>query len=864
MISSSKSGYRMPILRHHHPTLIKLLRVFLVCSCLLLLSVPILPVGARAGRGSQAFLIQNVGQFSSPARFVLKSGQTSFWLAEDHFWISHSTSQQSGPAGTEKGDRLQIANLRLNFVGANPHPRIQTAGRNPALVNYWFGDQAYSAPTFSTVTYHGLYPGVDLVINASQLSQTAGFVWHLETHPGADLSQVRLSVEGADSITLDDHQIHLETAVGQIRIPLIEVPQREFSNDLAKSPRLLDSGNGEFEIKTPLTEINRFAFTVLQDNPADLGYSSFLGGSDWDAGHAIKLGPDGSIFVAGRTVSTDFPTTTGVFDSRVSQIDAFVAKMDADGERLVYAVVLGGSGFDAAYGLALLGDLAYVTGETRSVDFPTSATAFDDTCGSDGDCDPAGEGPFSDAFLALINEDGSRLSYSTYLGGQAEDSGYDVAVDDQQVFLTGITHSPDFPAEGYQGGGDAFVVSFDNTRSLVYATLLGGRDVDAGFGIAVRQGQASITGESFSSDFPGAGFSGGRDVLIASLDPSGDVQSAQLLGGLGEERGNTIAVDGSGNRLVGGWTTSADFPANAGAYAGAGDGFILLMDAQDDVTFAAYFGGTGADEVRGVAFGDTGNLYMAGWTTSQDFPITSDAYQTSQAGGSDAFVVNINPAADPDAQLLYSSYLGGNGEDSAQGLAFLEPDQAYLTGYTQSDNFPVTANAFASDLSGFQDAFIARLSVDGSPRPIPTVATLAPTSTSVPTTPVPTQDSGTETASTPEATDSLDPNATSTVSAGDQVPGETPTTSSSAPDEIPADASETEQVAEADTLSSETQTSQAAVVPETEVVTADQTPSQPTSEDSTRQAINWLWILPVLLLAALVVMYFIYKRRSSG
>jgi len=853
----------MLIQRHRCPCLTKIMCVLLVGFCLLVLSVPILPVGARDGVGSQVNFIQNVGQFSSAARFLLQSGPTSFWLAEDHFWITRSTSQPPEPSNLAVGDSLQGVNLRLNFVGANLHPRIKAADRNPALLNYWFGDQAYSAPTFSTVTYHGLYPGIDLVINASQLSQTAGFEWHLETHPGADLSQVRLSVEGADSLKLEEHQIILETALGQVRLPLIEVPQWDFSSALTNFPQLLVSGDGSFEIISPVIENSLYELSALQNNPADLGYSSFLGGSDWDAGHAIELGPDGSIFVAGRTVSTDFPTTPGVFDSRVSQIDAFVAKMDADGAGLIYAVFLGGSGFDAAYGLALDGDLAYVTGETLSSDFPTSATAFDDTCGSDGDCDPAGEGPYSDAFLALINEDGSRLSYSTYLGGEAEDSGYDVAVDDQHAFLTGITHSPDFPAEGYQGGGDAFVVSFDNTRNLVYATLLGGRDVDAGFGIAVRQGQASITGESFSSDFPGAGFSGGRDVLIASLDPSGDVQSAQLLGGLGEERGNTVVVDGSGDRLVGGWTDSADFPASAGAYTGAGDGFILLMDAQDDVTFAAYFGGTGSDEVRGVAFGDTGNLYMAGWTSSQDFPITSDAYQTSQAGGSDAFVVNINPIADPNAQLLYSSYLGGNGEDSAQGLAFSGPDQAYLTGYTQSNNFPVTANAFASDLGGFQDAFIARLSVDGSPRPIPTVPTLAPTSTSAPTTPVPTQESGTETASTHQATDSLGPEATSTVSAGDQVPEETSTASLSAPDETPADASETEQSAEADTPSSETQTSQTEVGPETEMVTEDQTPSQPTSEDSTKRALYWLWILPVLLLAALVVMYFIYKRRSS-
>ena len=722
-------------LTRNHLTFKSLNPLFVVAwlASLLVITVPVHAGPQARNEAGSRFFIQNAGQFDSDARFVLDGRQSRLWLAEDGLWLTWLDAGAGSQAAPSDNGNLAGINLHLRFVGADPQAQPRPIERLETRLNYLIGEQELSAPTWTAVAYRALYPGIDLLIEApSDVNDAELLSWRLLAQPGADLSQVRLQIAGADRLQVAADHLVFETPFGELALPLIETQAGGSAGWRLDAPQVSVVGRELFEIGMPLAEAAPRESVANQASAGGLAYSTFLGGSAWDAGYALALGADGSIYVAGRTASTDFPTTPGVFDRRVAQVDAFIARLDPSGGRLAYATILGGKGMDAAYGIALIGDQATVTGETQSADFPTTGSAFDATCGSDGTCDAGSQGPFSDAFLAQVNADGSRLAYSTYLGGEEEDSGYSVAADDQRVYLTGITYSPDFPAAGYKANGDAFVISFEHTRKLAYASLLGGSDVDAGFAIDVYKGEAFITGETSSPDFPAQTYQGGRDMVLARLDAAGSLVNASLVGRAGDERGNAIDLDADGNIAISGLTTSDNLPASAGAYGGGGDTLVLQADPQGTLSDLVYFGGTGYDEGRGVAFSATGGIWITGFTTSTDFPITAQAFQLSPGGEGDAFLVNLDLSAAPAAQLSYSSYLGGAGEDSGQALAFFQADQVYLAGYTLSEDFPLTSTNLASALNGPQDVFISSLIASGAPGPIPTVSTW--TSTPVPPT----------------------------------------------------------------------------------------------------------------------------------
>ncbi len=221
--------------------------------------------------------------------------------------------------------------------------------------------------------------------------------------------------------------------------------------------------------------------TKLDASGAALGYSSYLGGSEGDDnGLGIALDGAGSAYLTGATGSEDFPTTAGAFDTTYNGgYDGFVTKLDASGAALGYSSYLGGGSFDSGYGIALDGaGSAYLTGETRSRDFPTTAGAFDTSF----------NGVVTDAFVTKLDASGAALGYSSYLGGSDTESGGDsgngIALDGAgNAYLTGETYSADFPTTAgafdttFNGDYDAFVTKLDASgAALGYSTFLGGSE----------------------------------------------------------------------------------------------------------------------------------------------------------------------------------------------------------------------------------------------------------------------------------------------------------------------------------------------------------------------------------------------------
>jgi hypothetical protein len=404
---------------------------------------------------------------------------------------------------------------------------------------------------------------------------------------------------------------------------------------------------------------------------------------------------------------------------------------------LIYSTYLGGRGIDLGLGVAVARDRdgnAYVTGFTNSPDFPTTPGAFHTI-------------NRIDAFVTKLNRTGSKLVYSTFLGGNALDFGGGIVVDhDGHAFVTGGTQSPDFPTTpgAFQpvsgGGSDAFVTKLNRDGSaLIYSTYLGGtgnENLELGAGdIALEpSGRAFVTGATQSPDFPVTKYAfqpvmrGPADAFVTKLSRRGSALIySTYLGGDGNDEGTGISLaggdnhDSRGTAFVTGVTDSADFPTTRHAFQrspqGLTDAFVTKLNRRGSASeYSTYLGGTSTDRGLAIAVDAIGQAFVTGGTESPDFPTTRGAFQPTTGGGSDAFVTKLNWFG---SRLRYSTYLGGTLDDNADifpvgGIAVDERGEAYVTGATRSPNFPTTANAFQPINAGGDDVFVTRLNRSGS------------------------------------------------------------------------------------------------------------------------------------------------------
>ena len=384
---------------------------------------------------------------------------------------------------------------------------------------------------------------------------------------------------------------------------------------------------------------------------------------------------------------------------------------------LVYSTYFGGLDRDRVRSIDVDGSgNAYLTGETRSADFPIANAQESEFSGA------------SDAFVTKINAAGDTLLYSTYLGGFS--AGHDIVVDELgNVYVTGWTTSEDFPTTpgafqiklnqdifGCVGCKDAFVAKLSPTGRLVYSTLLGGAVDDLGNAIAIDAlGTAYVTGDTLSEDFPttAGAFQRQRglasvcgncqDAFVAKVSPNGDfLLYSTYLGGNGQDLGNGIAIDSNGNAYVTGFTDSNEisFPITLGAFQTVAkrtgttrlvqNAFVSKLSADgSSLVYSTYLSGTARDCGVDIAVDQDGNAYLTGETRSADFPITPGSFNESAAGNPvrDAFVTKLNPTG---TDLVYSGSLGGHRQDDGTGIVVDRAGNAYITGNTASTDFPVT------------------------------------------------------------------------------------------------------------------------------------------------------------------------------
>ena len=690
--------------------------------------------------------------------------------------------------------------LKEQFVGAKIKT-IKGEEKSVTNVNYFKGKDPSkwktNISTYDIVSLGEVYGGIELKLKAYGSNVEKLFC----VKPGADPEGIKIRLSGVKDCGAQNAECGIENPKSEFQNPKLQinksgelVAETELGTVKFTKPIAYQEINGkrvdvsveyrvvssEAENKSskhktcnskpmstnPKSAIQNLSSTSIGDPQLEYGFkvasydktkeliidpllaSTFLGGSSSDYGYSLVLDTSGNVYVAGYTYSSNFPTTSGAYDTSYNGGDVFVSKLNSGLTSLLSSTYLGWSSDDYGFSVALdTSGNVYVTGQAYSTDFPTMSGAYDTSLNGD-----------SDAFVLKLNSGLTSLLASTYLGGSSSDYGNSPALDTSgNVYVAGSTYSTDFPTTSgafdtsYNGGGsdggDVFVSKLNSElTSLLTSTYLGGSSSDYGNSPALdTSGNVYVTGWTRSTDFPttiGAYDTAGNgyDVFVSKLN--GELTSllaSTFLGGSSSEEGKSLALDTSGIVYVTGYTYSTDFPTTSGAYdasgnlssGGTGDAFVSKLNSGLTSLLASTFLGGSSDEIGySLTLDTSGIVYVAGGTSSRDFPTTSGAYDTALDGNAGNYEVFVSKLDGGLTSLLASTYLGGSGNDKGSSLTLDTSGNVYVTGYTGyvdraytvSSDFPTTSGAYDTAYNGgTDDVFISKL--DGNlsyPKPTAT------------------------------------------------------------------------------------------------------------------------------------------------
>ena len=617
--------------------------------------------------------VKNQGQLDLKVKFYVKTPCQTLYFTDEGIVFdllrggdeTEKRPETGARSHHNRGVKKEQLVFNLNFENTRKEISIEGLNRQEAEINYFTGNDRdkwkRGIPTFKGIVYKEVYKNIDLKIFGNGRAIEYEFI----INPGGNPDDILLTYNGIDGLTINKKgELLIATTFGELK------ETRPYIYQEIVGKRVVA---GNFEIHNPaettqsqtLNRKTSYGFQIAAYDPAypliidpTLSYSTYLGGSANDYGRGIAVDGSGNAYITGYTYSSNFPTQNPHQGTKLGIWTAFVTKLSATGD-LLYSSYLGGKGNDYGYGIAVDDSgCAYITGYTESDDFPTTPDSYQNIYAG-GD----------DTFVVKLDPSGDTLAYSTYLGGSGNDQGRGIAVDSfRNTYITGCTSSTNFPLqnpdqETHAGNWDAFITKLDPSGSILsYSTYLGGDDEDRGHGIAVdNSGIAYVTGDTKSKFFPRKlgtrGFAGNTDVFIARFSPFGSRLYSSCLGGVSNDHGIGIALD------------------------------------------------------------DSGNFYITGYTNSYNFP-TKNPFQESRVGNAfsyDAFVCKFSPYELNDNlrfNISYSTYLGGTANDYGYGIALNNSGNAYVTGYTLSNNFP-TQNPYQKNHTGNIEVFITKLSATG-------------------------------------------------------------------------------------------------------------------------------------------------------
>ena len=645
-----------------------------------------------------ALFAENAGQWDNEeVYFGYNKGGTQVYFTEES--IEFSLSRQELETGLPDGEadlyEYSSTHFSLNFDGAAAV--VPTAADQAETVfNYHLGEQVNwvdSVATYKTVIYDDLYAGIDL----HTFSRHGEMKYEFHVAPGADWSEIQLSYEGIKGLSIgEDGSLCIETELGAIVDEGLYICQTIDGEqvDLAGEFTLVDTDTYTFTVTG-----NYDPNVELVIDP-EVDWSTYLGGTRDDYANGAATDASGNVYVTGKTTSSGW--ISGGWDiSRGGAQDGFVVKLSADGSHL-WSTYLGGADSDWTDGVATdaSGNI-YVAGLTHSSEWVSGGW---DTIYGGSD----------DGFIVKLSPDGSHL-WSSCLGDRNSDIAGGVATDASgNAIVTGVTYSSGWVSEGWDtsldGCGDGFVVKLSPDGSHLWSSYLGGASTERAE-LADRvatdaSGNVYVAGETYSSGWVSGGWDtslgGTCDGFVVKLSPAGSHLWSTYLGGADYDHAYGVATDASGNVClagltkssgwVSGWDTSLD---------GSHDGFIVKLSSAGSHLWSSYLGGESIEGAYGVATDASGNVYVAGETSSSSW--VSGGWDTSLGGAYDGFVAKLSSAG----SHLWSSYVGDVNNEWANGVALDASGNVYVMGGTESSGW--VSGGWNTSFGGIRDAFVVKI-----------------------------------------------------------------------------------------------------------------------------------------------------------
>jgi hypothetical protein len=624
-----------------------------------LLALAIPAFGAPAGNTPDDALRQAKSVMAGlPLRFEANQGQ----MAPSVLYGAHANGYHVllGVAGPSIA--LGSHHVDMSLVHGNRAPKVEALDPLATRTDYLVGNRSQWHPgirSYGRVRYSGVYPGIDVVYYGNQSQLEYDFV----LAPGADPSAIRLQFRGADRLRLNaDGDLVVEAAGSEMVQRRPVVYQRDSSADGRREVPTHYALLGRDTVAFRVDHYDRESELVI--DPV-LAYCTYLGGNGKDQVNAVKF-MNGKLYMAGQTDTSQQPPIDGAWSNNLqglTNVTVSIVDTTQYGYPVVYFAYVGGQNVDIPLALDVdKNGVMYVTGTTTSANFPMAGNAFQTT----------GAGANTAAFVMKLDPSqygGNSLVFSSFLSGTTgTDVGNGIAVGpDGMIYVIGTARSTDFPvtSNAYQqvlwGTQDAFLCQIDpNAGSLNYSTYLGGEDEDDGRAILVdSKSRVYFAVSTLSQNFPMAGAQyqgvpvGASDVIFGVMDMS--------------------------------------------------------LTGTDSLRYATYYGGSGNEEVRAMAFDAKGNVALTGYTLSTDLPLTRDAVQTVDGGNGDVFVAVFNPSLPYTGGLVYSTYLGGSHGEVGYGIAADPANNLYVTGYTLSKDLPVQGSVPQANWGGGTDLFVAKL-----------------------------------------------------------------------------------------------------------------------------------------------------------
>ena len=654
----------------------------------------LVPLSAQAQSAAalptSEFFIENKGQWPAEVKYLTRIGGMDAWVTDKGITYDFYTFKKSGKTELLKDKSLQEKSrertghiIAMRFKNAAGHIQAEAREPQPGYHNYLLGSDeskwAKNVQLFKEVSLLKVYEGIDTRIYL----ENGSLRYDMVLKAGADPSAIAMTFDGAERISINKKgELVLKTSLGDVvqqklfAFQNIDGKKKKVECSFAFKKGGVGFTVGKYDVSKPL---------VIDP----LIYSTYIGGDQFENVRSIAVDKSGSAYITGATNSSNYPTTSGAYRSlpAYSLDDVFVTKLSPDGRYLEYSTFIGGKERDMGLGICVAPDsTVYITGYTYSwetgfnVEFPTTPGAFDRTHNSPG-------GSESDGFVLRLNKFGSDLLYSTFIGGNNNDFARAIAIDrNGNAYIAGETHSNNLPVSatafdrvlGSNGeiAYDVFVAKFNATgTSLLYLTYLGNTALNT---------QLNPT----------------RDPILVDDYVSG------------------IAVDASGSMYVAGTTFSQFFPTTAGAldrtigsgilfvppmgpsaYIGAEDMFVTKFSPDASrLIYSTFIGGNRSDIAGGIAVDRSGNAYVTGQVSHvfsdslgfEPFPVTQDAYDNILTGESndrtDAVLVKLNSTG---SALLYSTFIGKNGNDAGNAIALDSSGGIYIAGQTNSGDFPM-------------------------------------------------------------------------------------------------------------------------------------------------------------------------------